>query len=132
MIRLVFKMFSASDWLANQFHSFGASFILNTFPSRDSKLIIPTLFLRQAPKHHLHTRPVTLQETRIQHRLHIRLGDKGREMVHGEISPHLGLAGLPTRGGIEILLDQEIESTLIYILNVIEGMDFLVLDQGLV
>ena len=126
-------MFSASDWLANQFHSFGASFILKTLLSRDSKLIIPTLFLQQAPKHHLHTRPVTLQETPIQHHPHhIHPGDKGREMVHGEISPHLGLAGLPTRGGIEILLDQEIESTLIFILNVIEGMDFSVLGQGLV
>ena len=53
-------------------------------------------------------------------------------MGHGEISLHLGQVGLPIRGGIEIQPDQEIEFILISILIVIEGMDFLVLDQGLV
>jgi len=80
--------------------------------------------------HHRHTLPVTLQETLTlhHHRHHhdILHAVKDREMVDGEISRHLVLGGLQIRGGIETQPDHEIEFILIYILNVIEGMDFLV------
>ena len=78
--------------------------------------------------HHHHTLPVTLQETLTlhHHRHDIHHAVKDQEMVVGEISRHLVLGGLQIRGGIETQPDHEIEFILIYILNVIEGMDFLV------
>ena len=79
--------------------------------------------------HHRHTLPVTLQETLTLHHRHhqdIHHAAKNQEMVDGEISRHLVLGGLQVRGGIETQPDHEIEFILIYILNVIEGMDFLV------
>ena len=78
--------------------------------------------------HHHHTLPVTLQEMLTLHHRHqdIHHAAKNQEMVDGEISRHLVLGGLQVRGGIETQPDHEIEFILIYILNVIEGMDFLV------
>jgi len=96
--------------------------------SKDSKLIIQTSFHQQAQMHHHHTLPVILQETLTLHHRHqdIHHVAKNLEMVDGEILRHLVLGGLQVRGGIETQPDHEIEFILIYILNVIEGMDFLV------
>ena len=77
--------------------------------------------------HHRHTLPVTLQETlTLHHHRHHDIHHAVKEMVDGEISRHLVLGGLQIRGGIVTQPDHEIEFILIYILNVIEGMDFLV------